>query len=184
MALQRAHVSVEAPLFRPRRCRPKRFTPKSATIAPILAALLFFSILARAADSGPDKLAKKLFAVTKTGSYAAYQRLFYPTCHARPFTSRSFELRSDLLRKMNPGARVEAMPLAAYQTMRKRKGAPPDRTTYAVPPSYIVIVRGSVPGVVGGDWVELGPITNSKHGWKLLEGDCLSNPRAKSKNPK
>jgi len=155
---------------------------KKDVIGGAAAVLLFASVSAWAADSGAEAFAKKIYEVTKSGNYSAYEALFDARCHPRSFTSKSFELRSDVLKKLNPGVTVEAMPLADYQAMMKQKGAGPDLRVYVVQPSHIVIVHGTVPGVAGGDRVELGPIFRSKDDWTLLEGDCLSNGPPKGQN--
>ena len=70
---------------------------------------------------------------------------------------KNFELRSDLLHKLEltPRSKLEAMPFADYQVMIQKRGAPPDLFTYRVQPSHVVIVRGTVAGVAGGDHVAL-----------------------------
>jgi len=80
-----------------------------------------------------------------------------------------------------PGATVDVMSLADYQAMMRKRGAPPSQVIYTVQPSHIVIVRGSVPGVAGGDHVVLNPIVKSGNEWRALDGDCvLPQPSANS----
>jgi hypothetical protein len=137
------------------------------------------------ADRDANVFAQKVYAITKTGDYHAYVLLMHPRCHASsttpknsfaPFGQPSFELRSDLLNRLvlAPGAEPEAMPFADYQVMMKKRGAPPSNINYKVPPSHIVIVRGTLPGVAGGDHVALNPIVKSDGIWRILDGDCLS----------
>jgi hypothetical protein len=117
--------------------------------------------------------AQRVFDVTKSGDFKGYQSLMHRNCHLRPLTSKSFELRSDILRKLKPGAKIEAVTLADYRAELERRGAPPDRSVFSVQPSHIVVVRGSIAGVSGGDHVTLNPIVNSGGVWKLLDGDCV-----------
>lgn len=100
----------------------------------------------------------------------------HPRCHIRLATAQNFELRFDLVKKLvpAPGAKPEAMSIADYQAMMRKRGAPPSNINYTVPPSHIVIVRGTLPGVAGGDHVALNPIVKSDGIWKVLDGDCLS----------
>jgi|GEM_PF-2201642 len=151
----------------------------------VAAVVLSQPSMAGTAALDADGFATKVYEVTKGGDYNAYVQLIDPRCHPRLFTPKSFELRSELLNGMNPSAKVNAMPFASYQAMMKEKGAPPDRLIYSLEPSHIVIVHGTVPGVTGGNRVELGPILHSDKGWELLEGDCLSNgPADSSQTPK
>lgn len=138
--------------------------------------MALIALLATAFAAEPDgsAFANRVYAVTKARDYPAYTQLMDSRCHVHPFTERSFDLRGDLLNKLAPGAPVEAMPFADYREMMQKRGAPPDRIVYTVQPSHIVIVRGTVPGVVGGDHVALNPIVKTGGEWKLLDGDCLA----------
>jgi len=137
-----------------------------------LAFLLFGT--ASAGEPDANTFAQKVYSVTRAGNYQEYQNLMHPSCHARTVTPENFALRSDLLNKLAPGAKIEAMPLADYQAMMQKRGAPPSNINYKVEPSHIVIVRGTLPGVKGGDHVALNPIVKSGGAWTILDGDCLS----------
>jgi hypothetical protein len=145
----------------------------SAVSRTIAVALLLLGT-ASAAEPDANTFAHKVYAVTKAGNYQAYEQLMHPRCHAIATTQKSFELRSDLLNKLAPGAKIEAMLIADYQAMMQKRGAPPNSSNYSVQPSHIVIVRGTLPGVEGGDHIALNPIVNSDGTWTLLDGDCLS----------
>jgi hypothetical protein len=136
-------------------------------------ALLLFGT-ASAGDPDAHTFAQRVYSVTKAGNYREYQQLMHPSCHAGTLTPKTFALRSDLLNKLAPGAKIEAMPIADYQAMMHKRGAPPNAIHYAVEPSHIVIVRGTLPGVEGGDHVALNPIVKSGAAWALLDGDCMS----------
>ncbi len=69
-------------------------------------------------------------------------------------------------------------PTSCVEAVMKNKGAPPNLIVYSVKPSHIVVVHGTVPGVAGGDRVDLGFIVHSKDDSRLIEGDCLSNGRS------
>ena len=118
----------------------------------------------------------KIYALTKRRDYQAYAVLFHPNCHERSVTRQNFELRSDLLNKLAlaPGTKPEAIPFPDYKSMMRKRGAPPGFFTYTLEPSHVVIVRGTIPGVAGGDHVALNPIVKLAGSWKLLDGDCLS----------
>jgi hypothetical protein len=126
-----------------------------------------------------QSFAQRVFDVTKSGDFKAYQSLMHGNCNVRPFTKNSFELRSDILRKLKPGAKIEVVALADYRAELEKRGAPPDRSVFSAQPSHMVIVRGSVAGVSGGDHVTLNPILNSGGVWKLLDGDCIGTSPAK-----
>jgi hypothetical protein len=135
--------------------------------------LLLFGT-ASAGEPDAHTFAQKVYTVTKAGNYREYKQLMHPSCHAGALTPKSFALRSDLLNKLAPGAKSEAMLIAEYQAMMQKRGAPPNAIHYAVEPSHIVIVRGTLPGVAGGDHVALNPIVKAGAAWTLLDGDCLS----------
>jgi hypothetical protein len=145
----------------------------SAVGRTIAVALLLLGT-ASAAEPDDNTFAHKVYAVTKAGNYQAYEQLMHPRCLARATTQKNFELRSDLLNKLAPGAKIEAMLIADYQAMMQKRGAPPNSSKYSVQPSHIAIVRGTLPGVEGGDHVALNPIVNSDGTWTLLDGDCVS----------
>jgi hypothetical protein len=129
------------------------------------------------ADQEADAFARRVYAITKAGDFASYEKLMEPVCHAGAVTSHSFELRSDILNKLSQGASVEAMTLADYEAMMRKRGAPPSPLVYKVPPSHVVVVHGTLVGVAGGDHVQLNPIVHSAGGWTLLDGDCVSSGR-------
>src|SRR5205814_1247225 len=134
-----------------------------------------------AADPDPTFLANRLYAITKARDFAGYTRMLDSRCHPRSWTEGSFNLRADLMNKLAPGATVDVMLLADYQEMMRKRGAPPSQVVFTVQPSHIVIMRGGVPGVAGGDHVVLNLIVNSDNEWKVVDGDCvLTNPTANS----
>ena len=152
-----------------------RYAASGAVWASRTVALAFLVFgTASAAERDANIFAQKVYAVTKAGDYHAYQQLMHPRCHASTVTPNSFALRSDLLNKFAPGAKIEVMLIADYQAMMQKRGAPANNVNYAVQPSHIIIVRGMVPGVAGGDHVALNPIVKSDGAWRLLDGDCLS----------
>ena len=140
-----------------------------------LTILLFSSFSAYAAETteaATAAFAKEVFDTTKSGDYAAYQKLFDPRCHPKDFTEKSFELRSSIVNKMADTATVEAMPYSAYLTFREKQGAPPETVNYIEKPSHIVLVHGTIARTTG-DHIVLNPIVTSGNGPKVLEGDCL-----------
>jgi hypothetical protein len=127
------------------------------------------------ADQEADAFARRVYAVTNAGDLAGYEQLMPPQCHVGAVTSHSFELRSNLLNRLSPGASVEAMPLADYESMMRKRGGPSRPLVYKVPPSHVVVVLGALRGVANGDHVQLNPIVHLAEGWKLLDGDCVSS---------
>jgi hypothetical protein len=129
------------------------------------------------ADPDADAFARRVYAITKAGNFAGYEKLMEPRCHSSAVTSQGFDLRANILNKLSQGASVEAMTIADYEALMRKRGAPPSPLVYKVPPSHVVVVHGTLPGVAGGDHVQLNPIVRSAEGWKLLDGDCVSSRR-------
>jgi hypothetical protein len=153
---------------------------RSAALRRALGSFAFVLIVVSFVDAQDAiSFAQRVFDVTKSGDFQGYQSLMHRNCHLRPFTKKSFELRSDILRKLKPGAKIEVVTIADFRAELERRGAPPDHSVFSVEPSHIVVVRGSVAGVSGGDHVSLNPIVNSDGIWKLLDGDCIGTGPAK-----
>jgi hypothetical protein len=147
-------------------------------ILPLMIVLLGSAF---AADPDSMALASRLYATTKARDFAGYTRMLDSQCHPRSWTEGSFDLRADLMNQLGPGATMDVMLLADYQEMMRKRGAPPSQVIFTVQPSHIVIVRGSVPGVAGGDHVVLNLIVKSGNEWRVVDGDCvLPHPAANS----
>jgi hypothetical protein len=56
-----------------------------------------------------DAFARRVYAITKARDFAGYEKLMEPLCHSSAVTSRSFELRANILSKLSQDASVEAM---------------------------------------------------------------------------
>lgn len=105
--------------------------------------------------------------------FKTYTNLLHPNCSLKDFSKKTFEMRSDLLKNLNPGAKTEVISLVDYQRLQIRNGNS-TKYTYSVEPSHYIIVwpLESLPS--RGARIDLNPIVKEKDGWKIIDGSCIS----------
>ena len=125
-----------------------------------------------------DDFASGVYQIALKGDLKAYSILLHPDCILKEFSKGSFQMRSNLLKKQNPGAKIEAISISKHRQLKIKSGHPFEEI-YKVEPSHYVIVwpLESLPSKAAR--IDLNPILKTKAGWKILDGSCVSSSKRK-----
>jgi len=132
------------------------------------------SSLAAPAVSEMDGFAQTVFQTVERNDFGAYLKLLHPDCRFLETSEKAFGLRSNVLKKLKPGYKIEAVSIAAYKELKVKSGNP-RVDVYSVEPTHYAIVWPAEFLTSKTVRVDLNPLVKTKSSWKILDGSCVSS---------
>lgn len=119
-----------------------------------------------------DDFSIHLFSITLKGDFDSYSKLLSSECSFNDKSEKSFQLRSNLLKKLKPGHKIILLPIKDHRDLKIKNGNP-FIDSYKVEPSYYAIVRPVESSDSNVVRIDLNPIVRSHSGLKILDGSCV-----------